>query len=132
MPPRRQALRFACTGCGRCCTGKGDYTIEASPAEQRRIQEYLGVSWRWFRRRYLMRFDDGSESLRMAQADGRCVFLDDTNRCRIYPVRPWQCRAYPFWPELVTSTAAWRAEAQRCEGIGRGAPRRRSERRPKK
>lgn len=112
-------FRFACTGCGGCCTGRGDYYVEVSRAEQRRIQRFLGISWRWFRRRYVMPGDDGKQSLRWAH--DRCVFLDAQRRCRIYAVRPAQCRSYPFWPELVGSPARWRTEAKRCEGIGRGA-----------
>lgn len=87
-------------------------------AEQRRIQTFLGITWRWFRWRYLLRFDDETESLRMP--NGRCTILGDDNRCRIYAPCPRQCRTYPFWPELM-KPGAWRAEAPRCEGIGRGA-----------
>ncbi len=117
---RGHALRFACTGCGHCCTGCGSsWVVEVTRAEQRRIQRYLGISRDWFRRRYLFRFDADTESLVMP--GGRCVFLDAANRCRIYRVRPRQCRTYPFWPELVTRAAHWRLEARRCEGIGRGA-----------
>jgi Fe-S-cluster containining protein len=66
----------------------------------------------------VFRFDDETESLIMPK--GRCVFLDEQMRCRIYKVRPLQCRTYPFWPELM-NPRAWRAEAHRCEGIDRGA-----------
>lgn len=111
-------FHFRCTGCGQCCTGTRDYFVEVTPREQRRIQTHLAVSWRWFRRRYLFRFDETIESLRMD--GGRCVFLDGANRCRIYAVRPQQCRTYPLWPELA-HRAAWNAEAKRCEGIGVGA-----------
>ena len=115
-------LRFECTGCGGCCTGRGnarvEYYVAVTPVERRRIRQYLGISVAWFKRRYLMRFEDGDESLRW-EGD-RCAFLDDDKRCRIYPVRPVQCRTYPFWPELVESKFAWRAEARRCEGINRG------------
>ncbi len=87
-------LRFECTGCGGCCTGRGnariEYYVAVTPAEQRRIRKYLGVSPAWFRRRYLTRFEDGDESLRW-EGD-RCVFLDGDKRCRIYPVRPVQYR----------------------------------------
>jgi len=112
-------FQFACTGCGRCCTGPGDYYIEVSENEQRRICEHLGVSWSWFRRRYVFRYDDEVESLVMEKG-GACVFLDDNNRCRIYSVRPTQCRSYPYWPELLGSRRAWQREARRCEGIGQG------------
>ncbi len=82
------------------------------------ICSYLGVSWKWFRRRYLARHPDGDLVLRM-QGDA-CVFLED-NRCRIYPKRPLQCRSYPFWPEVVTTEKGWRMEARRCEGMDTGA-----------
>lgn len=116
----RHARRCECTGCGECCTGPGDYFIEATRAEQRRIQAFLGISWRWFRRRYVTRYDRAIEDLRTEPGSGRRVFLRDDNRCRIYPVRPAQCRHYPFWPQLVMRRAAWDAEAKRGEGIGRG------------
>ena len=114
---RRPPLRFECTGCGKCCTGPGDYYIEGSPAEQERRRRLLGVSRRWLKRRYVFRYDAGVESLRMGRG-GRCVFLGPDNRCRIYRVRPRQCRTYPFWPELA-DRRVWRREARRCEGIGR-------------
>jgi Fe-S-cluster containining protein len=117
-PPAPNTLRFECTGCGGCCTGRGDHYVAASLGEQRAIQRYLGISWRWFRRRYRMIAEDGIESLRWDT--DRCVFLDGNRRCSIYPVRPAQCREYPFWPEVVASAASWKAEARRCEGIGRG------------
>jgi hypothetical protein len=41
-------------------------------------------------------------------------------RCRVYAVRPLQCRTYPFWPELVQNSRSWQREARRCEGIGNG------------
>lgn len=113
------SFRFACTGCGNCCTGSPrDYWVEVSKTEQRRIARYLGISLRWLSRRYVVRERDG-DSLSMKR--GACEFLDG-KRCRIYPVRPTQCRTYPYWPELLRSRTAWLAEAKRCEGIGRGKP----------
>ena len=55
-----------------------------------------------------------------SEADGRCVFLGANGQCRVYPVRPVQCRTYPFWPEVLCSGTAWEQESRRCEGIGRG------------
>jgi hypothetical protein len=132
-----RALRFRCSGCNHCCTGAHpDYYIEVSPVEAERIRKHLKLSLAWFRRRYLYRFADGIEAraavhgrtvrgfddgvLSLRMEDGRCVFLDPQRGCRIYALRPAQCRHYPVWPELVTSAAAWRLEARRCEGIGQG------------
>jgi Fe-S-cluster containining protein len=116
----RHPLRFFCTACGRCCATAGDYYVFLNEAEAERIREYLGLSKSWFRRRYLERLTDGALVLATGEAE-RCVFLDDTGRCSIYAARPLQCRTYPFWPELVGSRRAWQREANRCEGIGRGA-----------
>ncbi len=112
-------LRFRCTGCGACCTGSADDYVAVDGSEQEAIRRLLRISKPWFRRRYLIALDTGGKGL-ASKGDGRCVFLDAHNRCRVYPVRPRQCRSYPFWPEVVGSRSAWLAEARRCEGIGRG------------
>jgi Fe-S-cluster containining protein len=121
MPPlpfyRRARLRFACTGCGACCTGGAGHEVETSAAEQEAIRGFLNLSRAWFRRRYLTRDRRG---IRLGR-DGRCPFLGDDNRCRIYPVRPTQCRTYPWWPELISERSDWDEEARRCEGMNRGA-----------
>lgn len=115
----RKPLRFACTGCGACCTGTAEDYVAVDPSEQEKIRAYLDISRQWFRRRYLVRVDEHTKGL-TSGAGGNCIFLDDTMRCRIYPVRPRQCRTYPFWPEIVHSERTWRREARRCEGIGFG------------
>lgn len=116
---KQHPLRFACTGCGKCCTGNNDHFVAVTHHEQKLIQRFLKISWRWFRRRYIERYEDGQEGLRLGD-NGRCSFLGQDNRCRIYAVRPSQCSTYPYWPELVRSRSAWQREAHRCEGIGRG------------
>ena len=116
----RQTLCFSCTRCGSCCKFSGDYYVYMSEQEAERIRNYLQLSHGWFRRRYLARLEDGE--LVAAAGDGdRCIFLDAAGQCRVYTVRPVQCRTYPFWPEVAGSARAWRREARRCEGINRGA-----------
>jgi uncharacterized protein len=114
-----QPLHFSCTGCGRCCATAGEYYVFLSGPEAERIRSHLKLSVDWFRRRYLQRLDDRSLVL-AAAPDDRCIFLAKDGRCRIYPVRPVQCRTYPFWPELAGNRRAWQLEARRCEGINRG------------
>ena len=119
MPKQDIEYRFSCTRCGACCTGSHEYYIEVSRAEQSSISQFLDIGLRWLRRRYITRYDGSLDSIKI-QADGRCTFLTDEGRCQIYPVRPQQCRSYPFWPEIVVNASSWRAEAKRCEGIGQG------------
>ena len=43
-------------------------------------------------------------------------------RCRIYSVRPSQCRTWPFWPEVLRSRDDWefaRLDTP-CHGMGKG------------
>ncbi len=48
-----------------------------------------------------------------------CPFLVD-DLCSVHDVKPRQCRAYPFWPEIVESAATWGAERELCPGIDQG------------
>lgn len=116
---RKKALHFECTACGACCSGGIDHYIAVRRADLPAICTYLGIGIRWLRRRYIKPFSASLLSIR-TDKNNRCVFLDKDNTCRIYPVRPTQCRTYPYWPELLVNRAAWRAEAIRCEGIDRG------------
>jgi len=119
MPFDIQQLRFECTQCGQCCIAGPGHYVFLTDAEANAIREFLGLSKGWFRRRYLRRLADG-ERVAAAGVDGRCVFLGADGRCRVYTVRPVQCRTYPFWPEVLRSRVAWQQESKRCEGIGRG------------
>jgi Fe-S-cluster containining protein len=52
-----------------------------------------------------------------------CIFLQEKSgqrTCMIYPVRPNQCRNWPFWPNNLESPNAWNRAAQKCPGINRG------------
>ncbi|HTL52312.1 MAG TPA: hypothetical protein VL860_07060 [Planctomycetota bacterium] len=42
--------------------------------------------------------------------------------CSIYPVRPTQCRTYPFWKSVLDriGDSAWRMHSESCPGINHG------------
>jgi Fe-S-cluster containining protein len=115
-----QPLRFECTRCGRCCVAGDGYYLFLGGNEAEDIRGHLNLSRSWFRRRYLRRLQNG-DLVASWDSDGRCVFLDTRGACTVYPVRPLQCRTYPFWPEIVCRQTDWRRESRRCEGIDRGA-----------
>lgn len=119
MLHNKQALRFHCTGCGQCCTGGDDHYIAMSAKEAERIRQHLQISDNWFRRRYVSHLTRNTLTARMH--NGRCVFLGQDKKCRIYSLRPVQCRTYPYWAEVLESKQTWDAEAIHCEGINMGA-----------
>ena len=114
----RHDLRFECTRCGRCCTGGADRYVYVSELEAEKIRHVLGVGRKWFRQRYSRQLEDGD--LVLQSCADRCIFLQQDGGCRVYEARPAQCSSYPFWPEIVKTSAAWQREGRRCEGIGRG------------
>lgn len=111
-------LRFQCTACGACCTGGSDHYIAVSQQEAEKIRQHLGVSSAWFKRRYIEHLTRDSWSIRLSH--GHCVFLDNKGQCKIYQLRPTQCKTYPFWPELLTSEQVWLKQRRYCEGINNG------------
>ena len=115
----RYPLRFSCTQCGKCCMTGGDYHVFLTQPEAQKICSHLQLSRDWFRRRYLRRLEQGDLVLASGK-DDYCIFLSAEGRCRVYPVRPLQCRTYPFWPELAGNARAWISEMRRCEGINQG------------
>jgi len=113
----KDGLYFSCLGCGRCCGGEPGY-VWLDTNEIFAIANFLEMDVGDFLRS-LARRVSGRISLRELE-NGDCIFLAD-GRCRIYPVRPLQCRTYPFWPSVLESLCSWRLEGQRCPGIGQGS-----------
>ena len=95
----------------------------ASDPEIAAIAEYLAISQEQMRRKHIRKVDI-RQSLVEVEGSKDCIFLsgaaDGVRRCRIYPVRPSQCRTWPFWPDNVHSPARWAAAQLRCPGINRG------------
>jgi Fe-S-cluster containining protein len=81
------------------------------------MAEHVGLTANEFERKYVVRF---KRVLRLRKPpDAQCHFLRGGG-CSVHPVKPVQCRLYPFWPELVENRATWEAERSACPGIGKG------------
>ena len=117
-PWYKDGLRFRCTGCGNCCTGAPG-AVWVTDEDIRRIAEETGKSVgevRLFHTRLIA----GRVSL-TEYANGDCTFFDGATRgCTIYPVRPSQCRTWPFWTANVETPEAWEKTRRVCPGAGRG------------
>lgn len=110
-----EPLRFECTKCGKCCSRPGE--IFMTPSDVYRIANHLKMEPDVFRKTLCAR--SGHEWIMKVTRRKACPFFVD-DKCTIHSVKPIQCRTYPFWPEVVGTRAAWEAEVEDCEGIGRG------------
>lgn len=117
-PWYRDGLAFSCTMCGKCCTGSPG-VVWVSREEIRAIAEYRKEPVEEFRACYT-RAVDHRRSLREF-SDGDCILYDRKVGCTVYPVRPVQCRAWPFWDSTAGTEAAWDETRRSCPGAGQGA-----------
>ena len=106
---------FECQQCGACCTGAPG-VVRVRDHEIAAIATFLDTSIQETIDTLLFPWEDG-HSVR-EDADGRCLFYEDG--CRIYPVRPRQCRTFPFWVSILRSEARWNSVRRQCPGIGKG------------
>ena len=128
-------LRFTCSQCGNCCTGGPGY-VWISDDEIVRLAEFLKLTAEETIDKYCRKIH-GRFSLRETRRDGLydCIFLKEvpaesssngdqvvhTRRvCSVYPVRPLQCRTWPFWAENLDSEQDWQRAGRKCPGIGQG------------
>jgi uncharacterized protein len=115
-------LHFACGQCGGCCSGPGEGYIWVTGPEIELIAEHLGITPGELRRRYLRRVVMRTTIIEHSVTKD-CIFLrevDGRKGCTIYPVRPNQCRTWPFWAENLSDPDAWNQAGVRCPGVNRG------------
>jgi Fe-S-cluster containining protein len=93
-------IHFECRRCGSCCTGNPGIIYQVH----------------FFIEKYLYPIKTGYSI--KEHADGRCFFYE--NGCTIYPVRPYQCKTFPFWFENLRSLKKWKRISKECPGIGCG------------
>ncbi len=116
-PWYRDGLRFRCTRCGACCTGAPGY-VWVNAEEVQAIAEHRGESVEQVLALYT-RLVGRRRSLR-EKGNGDCIFYEKGAGCTIYPVRPRQCRTWPFWESNVVTPESWEKTCEICPGSGRG------------
>ncbi len=86
----------ACKKCeGNCCIGESGY-IWVNSKEIKEIAEFLGIEEEIFKTKFLIKVGYRYSIKEKPYKGGfACIFFE--NGCKIYPVRPTQCRTFPFW-----------------------------------
>ena len=116
-PWYKDGLRFTCTRCGHCCTGDPG-NVWVKDAEIATLAEYRGELVPQVTALYT-RLTSRGRSLR-EKLNGDCIFYDRKKGCTVSPVRPRQCRTWPFWESNVRTPEAWQRTCQVCPGSGQG------------
>jgi Fe-S-cluster containining protein len=112
-----EGLRFRCTRCGKCCTGAPGF-VWVNDEEVEAIADFLGELRDRFIALYTRKLARG-RSLR-ERANGDCIFYAAGEGCTVYPVRPRQCRTWPFWESNVRTAETWEDTCRICPGSGEG------------
>jgi len=88
-----------CSSCeGNCCIGESGY-IWATSNEIDDIAEFLKLDREKFVKDFTKKVNYKVSLKELKVGDSfHCIFFDAEKRaCQIYPVRPIQCRTFPFW-----------------------------------
>lgn len=90
----------ACESCGgACCTGESGY-IWVKYQEIEKMAQFLELTIEEFATMYLRKVKHRYSIIekKIDTDNYACIFFDNNiKQCTIYPVRPLQCRTFPFW-----------------------------------
>ncbi len=115
-------LAFECTACGKCCAGPEEGYVWVNREEIATLAGQLGLAEAEFERRYTRKVRGRISLIEAPNAD--CIFLapaeDGQRRCRVYALRPAQCRTWPWWRQNLETPMDWALAGTRCPGVNRG------------
>ena len=99
---KKEGFKFAfnpkaCEECGgKCCIGESGY-IWVNREEIKNIAKFLNLDVEEFMFEYLRKVDYRYSLKEIKKGNSyECIFFED-GKCKIYEVRPTQCRTFPFW-----------------------------------
>ncbi len=107
----------ACATCGgACCIGESGY-IWVNYQEIKKMAQFLELTIEEFATMYLRKVKHRYSIIerKIATDNYACIFFDNSiKQCKIYPVRPTQCRSFPFWEIFKNDIEEVKKE---CPGI---------------
>lgn len=106
-------FNFKCKECGQCCFVDGYVALSA--AEEKNIASYIGISINRFRKDFTERIPGVKKRVLLLYDDG-CAFLFN-KKCVVYPVRPLQCKKFPYWKDIAAGGKALEKASAYCKGI---------------
>ncbi|MCP4710385.1 MAG: YkgJ family cysteine cluster protein [Planctomycetes bacterium] len=119
----QSGLAFNCRQCGNCCAGPDEGYVWISKEEIVKLADFLKLTPEKLKKKHLRRVGL-RYSLIEKKTSKDCIFLtrnpNQSINCDVYPVRPLQCRTWPFWNENLRSNSTWNHAAQKCPGIDNG------------
>jgi len=117
-------LAFECARCGNCCAGPHAGYVWLGAADITAIAAHLGIAEPEACQKYVRRAER-RYSLIERKDNRDCIFLlpdgEGRRKCAVYPVRPIQCRTWPFWKNNLSDPDSWARAGLRCPGINHGA-----------
>jgi Fe-S-cluster containining protein len=116
-PWYHDGLRFRCTRCGHCCTGAPGF-VWVNDEELKALADFRSEPLEQAEQLYTRRL--GLRRSLRERPNGDCIFYDKSAGCTIYPVRPRQCRTWPFWESNVRTPDDWEETCRLCPGAGQG------------
>jgi Fe-S-cluster containining protein len=119
-----EGLRFSCTRCSSCCRYEEGFVF-LSQKDVDLLAAELGLGYAEFVKtycRWVPCLEGGTERLSLKEKSNRdCVFWTaSAGGCRVYRVRPLQCRTFPFWRPVLVSAGSWKRTAETCPGMDKG------------
>ncbi len=110
-------IYFKCQdGCSNCCKVSGGFVV-VRDVEVEPIAKHLKIPADDFIKNFTRK--EGKYTCLVDHAGEDCIFLEE-DKCVIYPVRPIQCKTFPFWPQNLKTEKRWILIENECPGIGTG------------
>ena len=106
-------LNFKCHQCGNCCRGDGQVFVSAE--EISRMADHLDMNYMDFRIQYLTKYHN--QNILKSKYNLDCIFLESDSSCKVHPVKPDQCKKWPYWPEMIHDEESFEDGQSYCEGL---------------